>query len=79
MPGARLLVPELSVKPTEELTEVILLRRAAADDLAVNHCGSRRDGSGAREDLPHGTLGKGGESQREGADGQQVLPVTPVN
>lgn len=34
-------VSKLSVKATEELTEVILPRRAAADDdLAVNHSGS---------------------------------------
>lgn len=39
-PGAGMRVSKLSVKPTEELTEVILPRRAAADDLAVNRSGS---------------------------------------
>ena len=44
MPGTRMRVSKLSVKPTEELTEVILPRRAAADDLAVNHSGSSEIG-----------------------------------
>lgn len=33
-----------SVKPAEKLTEVILPRRASANDLAVNHSGSREIG-----------------------------------
>lgn len=72
MPGARLPISELSVKPTEELTEVILPRRAAADDLAVNHRGSGamgvkpgricRTGPWGKEESPRGRMQMGSKS-----------------
>lgn len=44
VPGAQMRVSKLSVKPTEELMEVILPRQAAADDLAINRSGSSEIG-----------------------------------
>lgn len=80
-PGTRLRIPKLSLNPTEELPELILPRRATADDLAVNPLWKQRDRRGAREgsarDRGELLLQQVGEksSVPEDAAGEQVLLV----